>query len=131
MHKPNGKGRLNHPLHGKYAGFDRRAVKCFMWMQDRCRLHERQCDFTRSREGMQAFMDEIGPIPDTIKRPSVGRKDHAKGYVKGNLVWQPHSYNAWLGRRNEQDLTSTPLMAVAGVAAPQKWTKDEEDWDLG
>jgi hypothetical protein len=98
-------------------------------MHDRCRRSGRKCHWPRTREGYDQFFEEIGQIPRDIRRPSIGRIDHTKGYEPGNVRWEPFSYNAWKERRSETE--AAPLMASAGVVAPQKWTRDGEDWDLG
>lgn len=42
----------------------------------------------RNAKGFLAFLKEIGPMPTKMDRPSVGRKDHSKGYEPGNVFWQ-------------------------------------------
>ena len=51
-------------------------------------------DFTDDEFGLFEFIAEIGPYPSDMVRPSVGRKDHTKGYVRGNFEWQPLSENS-------------------------------------
>lgn len=50
-------------------------------------------EFRNSVEGFINFIVEIGPIPEGMVFPSVGRKDHSKGYEVGNFRWQEFSEN--------------------------------------
>lgn len=43
------------------------------------------------RAGFQRFLDHIGPIPPTIRRPSLDRIDNNKGYEPGNVRWVDRS----------------------------------------
>lgn len=88
----------------KYKCDDKRIVKCFCWMQNRCKRNSRRTSFTRTSVGFAAFVAELGPIPERITRPSVGRKDHNKGYVYGNIVWEQYEYNRWKRRRTEEEV---------------------------
>ena len=47
-----------------------------------------ECEFQFDTESLQKFIDCIGPVPHTMKNPSVGRWNHSKGYVVGNFRWQ-------------------------------------------
>jgi hypothetical protein len=38
-------------------------------------------------------LTELGPKPQDGRKWSVGRKDHQKGYVSGNIFWQLFSEN--------------------------------------
>lgn len=119
MRKPSPK----HPHHAKYDYTDVRVAKCFVWMQDRVAAglrRARVCEWPRTREGFLAFAKEMGSIPVGMKRPSVGRIDHDKGYVTGNVKWEEHSFNSWRGRRPEQPM----LDEVAFGAAP---SPDDEE----
>lgn len=86
----------------KYDYEDVRVLRCFYWMQNRCVRSKRACGFARTKEGYKEFQDEIGPIPENMNRPSVGRIDHDYGYQKGNIKWEEYSYNRWRQRRPEQ-----------------------------
>jgi hypothetical protein len=52
-----------------------------------------EMEWPASTEGFFAFLDHVKPIPKTIKVWSIGRKDHSKGYVSGNVFWQERSEN--------------------------------------
>lgn len=87
----------------KYKCDDKRIVRCFKWMQARCIRTNRRNDFPRTKIGFANFCKEMGPIPVGMKRPSVGRKNHNKGYVYGNIVWERYEYNVWKNRRTEEE----------------------------
>jgi len=67
----------------------------FKHMMDRVKLYKLDCSYTRDEKGFIEFVKDIGEVPLTIKKPSVGRKDHSKGYVKGNFNWQERSENSY------------------------------------
>lgn len=90
------------PHNKKYVCDDRRIVKCFRYMQNRCRKDNRKCDFSCTENGFQEFVLEMGPVPSFIKKPSVGRSNHDIGYVKGNLKWEEYKFNVWKARRPER-----------------------------
>lgn len=50
-------------------------------------------DFKRCYEDFRDFVAELGPLPKNMARPSIGRKDHSKGYIRGNFAWQEMSEN--------------------------------------
>jgi hypothetical protein len=58
------------------------------------------CDFERTYESFEQFIVCMGPIPETMNRPSVGRLDHSKGYVfdieknAWNFGWQSVADNS-------------------------------------
>lgn len=59
------------------------------------RMHKRNhVDFPQSNLGLISFILEIGPVPDDMLRPSIGRKDHSIGYVVGNYAWQEFTENS-------------------------------------
>ena len=43
------------------------------------------------KDSFLEFLDEIGPIPDSSPRWSVGRIDNTVGYFKGNVRWETDS----------------------------------------
>jgi len=76
-------------------------------------------EFTHSKEGFKAFVEYLGPIPSNLQKPSVGRFDHSKGYIKGNFVWQEASENSreCMTRTN---LTNNILYSKDGVRRNQQ-----------
>ena len=63
-----------------------------------CWVHNRSgivgTDFSDDASGLLEFIEEIGPYPLDMKRPTVGRRDHSLGYVRGNFAWQELRENA-------------------------------------
>jgi hypothetical protein len=51
-------------------------------------------DFPRTYQGFKDFVEYLGDVPVGMIRPSVGRKDHSLGYVRGNFGWQELSSNS-------------------------------------
>lgn len=51
-------------------------------------------DFPRTYQGFKDFVEYLGDVPVGMIRPSVGRKDHSLGYVRGNFGWQERSINS-------------------------------------
>jgi hypothetical protein len=45
-------------------------------------------DFSRTVDGFFDFIKYLGPIPENMIKPTIGRKDHSVGYMKGNFEWQ-------------------------------------------
>jgi hypothetical protein len=65
------------------------------------RCHDRVRDgkvteisWPRTPEGFNAFRKEIGPWPKDMKKPSIGRIDHNKGYIAGNIRWEEYAINS-------------------------------------
>src|SRR5690242_19413768 len=92
----------------KYTG-DPRVKNCFHWMHSRCNRTGRHCGFPRTREGFAAFCAEMGPIPSSISRASVGRKDHDIGYIAGNIEWEEFNYNVFKKRKVEDQRAKTQM----------------------
>lgn len=38
--------------------------------------------------GSMLLLKRLGKVPKNMKKPTVGRKDHSKGYIPGNIMWQ-------------------------------------------
>lgn len=51
-------------------------------------------EWPRTLDGFVGFLKEVGPIPAFLKKPSLGRKVHAFGYVTGNVMWEEHAENS-------------------------------------
>ena len=51
-------------------------------------------EWPRTFEGFWLFLKEVGQIPPGMKKPSLGRKLHAKGYQTGNVEWEEHAANS-------------------------------------
>lgn len=85
----------NHRCAKKYLGIDPRIINHFRWAKWRAKKGKCQSFFwPATRDGMLAFLAELGPVPDNISRPSVGRRDHSKGYEPGNIRWEEYNYNS-------------------------------------
>jgi hypothetical protein len=83
----------NHPNQKKYRGLDKAALPHFGGCHGRVACGKvSNIAFPRTREGYIAFCKELGPKPRGQKW-SVGRKNHGKGYVRGNIKWQILSDN--------------------------------------
>jgi hypothetical protein len=73
-----------YPIH--YASFSR--------MHGRIWRDKLSTDFPRDFQGFKDFIAYLGDIPVGMNNPTVGRKDHSLGYVKGNFEWQSKSKNS-------------------------------------
>lgn len=70
-----------------------RHLVYFSNMHLRVAKYDRECDFPYTDDGFVMFCEYIGPIPEGMKVPSVGRIDHSRGYVFDNFRWQELSDN--------------------------------------
>jgi len=50
--------------------------------------------YARDASGFLEFVEDIGPYPQGMTWPTVGRKDHSLGYVPGNFAWQEMADNS-------------------------------------
>lgn len=65
--------------------------------------------FASSTAGYGNFIAYVGPVPSNMRRPTVGRYDHSRGYVAGNFRWQEHSENAAeAATRNKKGVPLSP-----------------------
>jgi hypothetical protein len=82
------------------------------------------CDFTLGSSEFNKWLEIIGVIPEGMKKPSVGRYDHTKGYVfdtennRWNFRWQEYSENASGGGVSSaaKQLASGTHAFITGVA---------------
>ncbi len=79
-------------------------LQCFKGMHDRVR--DGKCpsiEWERNQKGFELFAKEIGELPSEIERPSVGRKDHSKGYSTGNIMWECYLINSGKHKGSENE----------------------------
>lgn len=90
MKRSDGKEKLS-----KYSGTDRTLLPYFTRCHGRVNIGKcSSIQWPRNKDGYLKFCKEIGPIPKNMNKPSVGRKNHRKGYVKGNIRWEEHKFNS-------------------------------------
>lgn len=78
-----------------YGDVDRSLLQYFKGAHDRVRDGKAsRIEWERNREGYEAFCKELGPKPENMKKATVGRIDHSKGYVTGNIQWEEHYWNS-------------------------------------
>jgi hypothetical protein len=76
-------GRSLHPLYSHFKNMKRRE-----------RDFGIECDFPYGQDGVDRWLKAIGQVPEGMKKPSIGRYDHSKGYVfdtemnRWNFRWQ-------------------------------------------
>jgi len=72
----------------------------FFSMVSRVKKTNIDCDFTWGLNEFNRWLEVMGPIPDGMKKPTVGRYDHSKGCVfdtenqRWNFRWQERSENS-------------------------------------
>lgn len=91
-----------------------REVRHFIAMQERVSVGYSTTVWPRTRKGFFQFLKYIGKIPEDMKKPSVGRKNHKKGYQPGNCAWQERSENSaevWTrpGAKEKQSIRSKDI----------------------
>jgi len=85
---------MKHPSH-IYYGLDSSALQNFKGMHDRVRDGKvKFIQWPRTRKGYIAFCKHIGKKPKDGQKWSVGRKNHNKGYVRGNVRWELYKFNS-------------------------------------
>lgn len=95
-----GKYKKDYPVHwSSFIGMYKRAINT---------------EFPRTLKGFKDFINYLGPVPKGMKKPTVGRSDHNKGYIKGNFKWQELSENSKEGSvrafRSIKNTLKTPNM---------------------
>ena len=69
------------------------------WQKKRTRCREKGIDFTLTREECLALTEELiacnhgHPIHPSRDGMHLGRIDHSKGYVSGNVQWESYLWN--------------------------------------
>jgi len=87
--------KLANHKNAEYFGLDKEILQHFKGCHNRVRDGKApKIQWPRSRSGFLKFCDEIGPKPNDGQKWSVGRKDHSKGYVKGNIRWELYAHNS-------------------------------------
>jgi hypothetical protein len=72
-----------------YHSVDRSALQNFYNCFSRVKRGLAPCvQWSQTRRGYVAFLRELGPKPNDGQKWTVGRKNHDRGYVKGNIEWQ-------------------------------------------
>jgi hypothetical protein len=116
----------------------------FTRMQQRALRLTVPCSFAFDESGYEKFAKAIGPIPEGMRSPTVGRYDHEQGYVydrakkRWNFRWQDRTENssesatrsrfAWIGnrrsaispRRNSLQIVTCPHCQLSGRLPPMK-----------
>lgn len=63
-----------------------------------CCMHSRSKNidprYARTLDGLVNFICDLGPVPNEMVNPTVGRQDHSIGYFPGNFSWQSKSENS-------------------------------------
>jgi hypothetical protein len=100
------------------------------------RMHQRVRDgyvstiwWPRTDEGFIDFMLYVGKVPRGMVRPSIGRKNHSKGYAPNNCGWQALGDNvAEVGRRNRgRKLTKAHKQKVSMALSGREFTREHRE----
>jgi len=76
-----------------------KELALFVLMHKRVNKGYTTTSWPRNPIGFKAFIRCVGRIPLNMKRPSLGRKNHDKGYQPRNCKWQEYAENALEGSR--------------------------------
>lgn len=94
------------PYYGKLRSKFPVHFRSFIGVVKRSEISGLASDFSRTPESLAKFIFHIGAIPSDMKEPTVGRFNHAKGYVIGNFAWQEkHDNVKESGTRNRSKLS--------------------------
>lgn len=74
--------------HTKFPKDHPKKLAHFIWMQKRVKSGHSTSVWKRTPEGFANFLSCVGLIPKEMERPSLGRKNHSKGYSPNNCGWQ-------------------------------------------
>ena len=72
------------------------------WQKKRTRCREHGIDFTLTREECLALTEELHPIYPSRNGMHLGRIDHSKGYVSGNVQWESYLWNVSKAQRGRR-----------------------------
>lgn len=112
---------------GKYSGVDRYALQHFKGCHNRVRDGKVvSISWPRTKAGYLAFCSEIGPIPEEMVKPSVGRKNHNLGYDQGNIQWEEHKFNS-VKRRGTKFEGVTDAVVQLRVIKFRKGSKEHKE----
>jgi hypothetical protein len=91
------------------------------------------CEFTWGLKDFNRWLDVVGPIPEGIEVPTIGRYDHELGYVfdtennRWNFRWQEMAENSregalrsGLGRNLEHNRRISVLAGLAVAKSPNR-----------
>lgn len=96
------RGREQRTKYGNVGARYAFELKCFSAMFDRVKCGQSpSIEWTRSKEDFLKFLRTVGAKPVHMKRPTIGRKDHFKGYGPRNVVWEEFSLNSAKKRSNQ------------------------------
>jgi hypothetical protein len=101
-----------------------RSYRFFFNMIHRAKQIGVECQFTLGRKDFGRWCDIVGPIPDDMERPSIGRYDHSKGYVfdvesnRWNFRWQERSENCRESGRRAVESGRLKVAQRASVRSP-------------
>ena len=126
----------------------------FKKMQERSKYFGIACTFSNDEDGYGQFCEAIGPIPEEMKRPTVSRFDHDKGYTFDNVLgrwnfrWQEQADNSresamrtnfgWQGNaasatspaHNSRQVVECPHCGRLGKLPPMKRWHFDNCWKI-
>lgn len=89
-------------------------------------------EFSRDIQGFWNFIEEIGPVPKGMNRPTVGQINHRKGYIAGNFRWESHYDNtqesAIRNRKGEKLQQAARLRKKEKIGAGREAKAQKLEW---